>query len=204
MITLIGKRRGTNIALDNHLDSINWVLRARGRQYEAVETKILHVEDGIMVSTDGYRMHTYRPIYDELPAEAMVPDGNYQIITYNEKLIVLEKANLVNYPPYKKIIKAGEKEPYKYYFTVPFKEVAKRDIFNQLVAELYRVYGNTFRLEHLKQAYDGLQDDVGIKWIREKTLVMRDSQRAAYIEPMACYTLLKQEEGPKNEGGDER
>jgi hypothetical protein len=92
------------------LDGIQFCLRAltKNKSERRMHVIRLYVKEGVMVGTDGNRLHTYK-------LETDMPDGFYRplINTKANVIIYHEKDNTNSYPEYQDLIKIPDGKPDK-------------------------------------------------------------------------------------------
>ena len=80
---------------ETDFDGIRWAISARSKDDTRTNIKCIKVDGGLIVSTDGHRMHCYM-------TERAIEDGVYEILKDAKDMIVLRSRNDVDYPDYEK------------------------------------------------------------------------------------------------------
>jgi len=83
----------------NHFAGLNWCLKATGKDkaLEGMAGTILS-DDGILICTDGSRMHLYRQDTEMLSAAYVVPNGLWVVVSKSASAIVLGEAGNKSFP----------------------------------------------------------------------------------------------------------
>jgi len=89
METIIIEKKGKN---DRSFEDLRWVLKARSTDKINQNIQGIYSDGGILVTTDGHRLHM-------ISSDLEIDDGNYQVISANQKQIILKKQDL-QYPDY--------------------------------------------------------------------------------------------------------
>jgi hypothetical protein len=180
-----------NPILGNHFDALRWLEKATCKEKMRQDIfRTIHIQDGIFFSTDGYRANVYCPNYDELPnqEEYMLPDGNYTVVSANNKQIILRGKENSSFPDIWRILSYrpaanGIGEFYGH---------SRKDwpSFDDFVYHLYREQKRKFRMKHLEDFYF----DGKIKFERQENgdelnspLVMGNEERLSIIMPLPQY-----------------
>jgi len=97
--TIIIKTSKSNHAMMYHFNALAWMIKAastdatRENLYQTIS-----VQDGICYATDGHRLHIYSQD-EELPVDAYLMDGLYEIKAVSKKQIILiEKDTDADFP----------------------------------------------------------------------------------------------------------
>ncbi len=196
MITITNQRKkSATPELNQHIDSLNWVIKVRGNNIQRPELRYLHVKEGIIMASDGGRLHAFTPAYNDLPAYSFIPDGDYEVISEGKK-IILQPVDNADYPAANLIVKVLETVAGKRYtFNAPDNKDARLAVFSVFIQELYGKCGYDWvvNIRFLEDAYCGMHDKVTVYWTSTRTLIVRDAQRAAYIMPMFNNSILQEE-----------
>jgi len=80
---------------DDDFDGIYWLMSVRSNDEMRQSLQCIKVDGGLMVCTDGFRIHLYTPKRD-------IPDGVYEIVTFTKKMIILNETDL-EYPNYMRV-----------------------------------------------------------------------------------------------------
>jgi hypothetical protein len=89
METIIIEKKGKD---DKNFTDLKWVMNARCTDKARQNICGVFVDNGLIIATDGHRMHM---IYSEIE----IDNGNYEVISANQKQIVLRKQDNP-YPDY--------------------------------------------------------------------------------------------------------
>jgi len=80
---------------DKDFDGIRWAISARSKDDRRENIKCIKADCGVVVATDGHRLHLYTPNRE-------IKDGCYEVVTDTAKTIVLEPSN-ETYPDYERV-----------------------------------------------------------------------------------------------------
>ena len=80
---------------DRDFDGIRWVISVRSKDAKRDNIRSINIDSGVMVGTDGHRLHLYTP-------ERELKDGTYEVVTDTAKTIVLEPSDVM-FPDYERV-----------------------------------------------------------------------------------------------------
>lgn len=85
-------------------EELRWLNKAINPKIANKSLRVIHVEGGEAVATDGHRMHV---------AQTSLDDGNYIVELSNAKKIILQQVNLETpFPDYKMVLPKEKREVY--------------------------------------------------------------------------------------------
>lgn len=134
METIIIEKKGK---YDSEFELLKWVMKARSADATRVNISGVFVDNGIIVATDGHRLHM---IYSELDIE----DGNYTVITSTQKQVILKKNDL-QFPEYWRVFPAWK----------PTQEVFCNGSNNPLIRAIYHDFSDdvSWPIEQIQDLY---------------------------------------------------
>lgn len=155
---------------DQEFDLLKWVMKARSLDKTREVISGVFVDDGVIVATDGHRLHM---IYSELDIES----GNYTIVNSNAKQIILQKNDL-QFPEYWRVFPKWQ----------PTKQVYCNGDDNSLLRAVYHDFADdvSYNTAFLHDVY---MDNSHVSIFKEENpytpLCLYDnSRRAALIMPL--------------------
>lgn len=80
---------------DTDFDGIKWAIAARSFDETRKNIQCIKAESGVIVATDGYRLHI-------ATTERDIPDGVYTVVKTAKDMIVLDKSD-IEYPDYERV-----------------------------------------------------------------------------------------------------
>lgn len=169
-----------NFKGNSDFDGMRWVISARSKDPLRRNICCVLVEGGLVVATDGYRLHMFTP--------AMIDthDGLWIVAKVDKSLIVLQRDESgIEYPDYARLFNGiGINTRATRLYCNGAKD-ADMIILTRVVWEIYRTTGHCFNIKFVQDAVMCL-DDVWHYWMANKSLIIvnDDTSKAIILMPL--------------------
>lgn len=182
MKTIIIENSKIFLPLAVHFANICWILRAtcndesRQNLYQTV-----NVKDGIMVSTDRYRIHMYCQS-DELPSEHIVPDGLWRLKSKNAKMIIFEKLEDLEFPDFWRLFGENFKTIGTYNSCINGDKNRLPMIFGEFMCGICMKTGHIYNFKYMQDAF--IENGMFRVDIQGRMLIFGNDFQIAALMPM--------------------